>query len=145
MSDEKSTASNRWRKKIPSGPITLEEYESFQRRHREVWAALIVVAAYALSVALLDKLSKNYRVDISGLVIVLGILLLVICTIVAILRFRCPRCGVMPTTKAASFSDGAATYGKYVALRPKSCGTCGVQFARPHEDNSSSQVTEASH
>lgn len=144
MSEGKSARSKRWRKKIPTGPITLAEYESFQRRHREMWAALIVVAAYALSVVVLDKLSENYRLDFSGLVIVLCILLLVACTIIAILRFRCPRCGDVPTTKTASFSDSAATFGQYVALRPKSCGTCGVHFTRPHEDGSSGQVTEAS-
>ncbi len=71
MSEGKSARSKRWRKKIPTGPITLAEYESFQRRHREMWAALIVVAAYALSVVVLDKLSENYRLDFSGLVIVL--------------------------------------------------------------------------
>lgn len=133
-SETKWRSSRRWKKEIPTGPLSLAEYELFRRRQTGVWKALGIVAVHALCCGLLFEAQTRFGLPVSGPIVALTTFPLYLCCVLVLMAFKCPRCEARPKTKNVSLTTSEVEYGSYVAFNPKSCGKCGVQFVKPAED-----------
>lgn len=97
-----------------------------------------IVTGYALCHALLQELKTHYGLAVSDWVVVLSFFPVVICGMLVMFAFKCPRCGAVPMVKRFSFTTASFEYGSMVALFPKTCGKCGVQFIKPTADGAPS-------
>lgn len=134
MSKTRSNSYIRWKKEYPSGPLTMEEFELFERKRMRMWKAWGVMFAYSLCIVLLDTLQTHYGLAFSEVTVILTGFPVGICLLFITLAFKCPRCGEVPMAKRFSIFTFGVEYGGYVALRPKSCGKCGAPFVKPSID-----------
>ncbi len=130
-SDSKGRSFRRWTKYIPTGPLSLAEYEHFKSNQARLWMAIGVLFAYVLCFVLLDNARIAFGLAFSEPVLVLAMFPVFICLMVAGFSYKCPRCGATPMAKTFSFTTASFEYGSMVALLPKACGKCGVQFVKP--------------
>lgn len=142
MSDKRMNSYRRWKKEYPSGPLTMEEFELFERKRIRVWKGLGVMFAYSLCFVLLDTLRTHYGLAFSEVMVVLTGFPVGICLLFLMLAFQCPRCGEVPKARRVSIFTGGVEYGSYVPLRPKSCWKCGAQFVKPVTENSGESQNE---
>ncbi len=141
-SEKKWRGSRRWKKEIPTGPLSHAEFELFKQRQTRVWKALGILVAYLLCLGLLVEAKTIYGLVPSVLILSLAAFPVGICLLIALLLYRCPRCGATPMAKTFSFTTASFEYGSFVSLLPKACGKCGVQFEKPAEDGTGGPMNQ---
>lgn len=131
MLDTRWQESYRRKKEPRTGPLTLAEFEQFASRRARLWKAAGIAFSYSTCLALLTTFGASYGLVVSEFIVALATLPLCLCCLIAMLSFKCPRCGAVPMTRRTSLATGTLEYGGFVALRPKSCGKCEVLFVKP--------------
>ena len=113
----------------PGGYAVLTQGEIALFRAKRTRVVSAVAAAFAYSLGALVT-SKVLHIDIHAAVHFLLMWLITIWLIVAMLRFKCPRCKTTPMTTRLTLG-GDVEIGRYVALFPTRCHKCGVTFRTP--------------
>jgi hypothetical protein len=114
-------------------PLTAEQFVRFRRGHRRLLKGLGLVVGYCLALGLVDELIPLERF---GFWIALGMFPVTAVLIWCMHGFRCPACGAVPRARVWSFWSGEVAYSSMVALWPKACSECGVEFSAPLEATS---------
>jgi len=104
--------------------VEFDQFEGARKLVAILWALCLGLGLLAATL----KIAFNREIDVDlavGLTFILTIMLLV-----AMFRYKCPRCGTNPMIERVSVATGEIEVGGFVALHPKRCTKCGVMFTQ---------------
>ncbi len=119
--------------------LTHQQHTKFQKAHRRLLLGLSFAVVYCMGIVLLGKV---FPLDRFGLWITIGLFPLTALVIWCMHGFRCPVCSQVPRARMWAFGGGEVQYSSMVALFPRDCSSCGVQFTTGFEAVDSADKTE---
>ncbi len=106
--------------------LTTEQYARYAAAHKRLLLSVFIAIVYCLGVVVVDRFAS---LEPYGLYITIGLFPVVGFVIWGMAGFRCPVCRSTPKARSLSLTSNEVAYSSMVALFPRECSFCGVQFA----------------